>query len=138
MEGQLSGALFDPILGGMSRVLTLRQQQHTVTASNIANAETPGYKAKVVDFRDALSTAMDTGNKLQMRRTNVRHGSGGDGMENPVISELEAPPWSTDGNSVVAEREMARLQENALMYRAVSGGLSRRLAMLKYAASDGK
>jgi flagellar basal body rod protein FlgB len=60
------------------------------------------------------------------------------GAADPEIVELEPTPWDDDGNSVLAERETARLQENALMFRAVSRGLSKRLAMLKFAASDGR
>ena len=54
------------------------------------------------------------------------------------VTELKALPWSVNGNSVVAEREMARLQENSMMYGALTRGLSRRLAVLKFAASDGR
>jgi len=54
------------------------------------------------------------------------------------VIEIEPTPWSPNGNSVLAERETARLQENALMYRAVSTGLGKRLALLKYAANDGR
>jgi flagellar basal body rod protein FlgB len=51
---------------------------------------------------------------------------------------MEPPAWSADGNSVQLERETVRLTENALMYEAVSTGLSKRLAMLRFAAADGR
>jgi len=51
---------------------------------------------------------------------------------------VEAPLWSEDGNSVYSEREVARLNANALQYTAVSKGLSRKLALLRFAASDGR
>jgi flagellar basal-body rod protein FlgB len=132
----MSTVLFDPMFTGLTRVLDLRQQQHALTATNIANADTPGFQAKVLDFADALKSAVQpapsgsgaAGDRALMQQLST--------LDAPVRT-LEAPPWSVDGNSVQPEREMARLQENALMYKSVAGGLSRRLAMLKYAASDG-
>ncbi|MBX2801954.1 MAG: flagellar basal body protein [Myxococcales bacterium] len=121
----MDGVFSDPITSGLERVLDLRQQQHALTASNLANAETPGFKAKVVDFQRELSRAMEPS-------------PSGAGPSRVRVIEMEAAPWSTDGNSVLAEREQARLQENALMFRAVARGLSRRLAMLKYAAGEGR
>jgi flagellar basal-body rod protein FlgB len=120
----MSGMLFDSLTTGLQNVLDLRQQQHALTASNLANAETPGYRAKFLEFDRELSRAVQ-GRELAS-------------AIEPRIAELEPTPWSVDGNSVLPEREQARLQQNSLMYRAVAQGLSRRLAMLKYAANDGK
>lgn len=131
----MSGFLADPIFSGLQNVLDLRQQQHSLTASNLANADTPGFKAQVIDFSSVLDNLFDSPG--QMRRTQTRH-LGPAGASDVAVTELEAPPWAVDGNSVVAERETARLQENSLMYKAVAQGLSRRMAMLKYAANDGK
>lgn len=133
----MSGLLFDGLHNGLQRVLDLRQAQHGLTAANLANADTPGYKAKVIPFDQVLSAAVDQGDGL--RCTDERHLSGiGADPSHPDVEELEAPPWSVDGNSVVAEREAARLAENAMLYSGVSQGISRRLAMLRYAAGDGK
>jgi flagellar basal-body rod protein FlgB len=133
----MSQLLFDGLHQGLQRVLDLRQAQHSLTASNLANADTPGYKAKVIPFDKVLSAAVDQGEG--MRRTDARHlGGVGADAAHPDVEELDAPPWALDGNSVVAEREAARLAENAMLFSGVSQGLSRRLAMLSYAAGDGK
>jgi flagellar basal-body rod protein FlgB len=133
----MSQLLFDGLHQGLQRVLDLRQAQHSLTATNLANADTPGYKAKVIPFDEVLSAAVNQTDG--MRCTDARHlgGVGADAI-NPDVQELEAPPWSMDGNSVVAEREAARLAENAMLFSGVSQGISRRLAMLRYAAGDGK
>jgi flagellar basal-body rod protein FlgB len=133
----MSGFLFDSTLGGLQQVLDLRSQQHALTASNLANADTPGFKAKHLDFEHALGDAMDRGDRLAMHRTSQSHLDAG-GAFDPNVIELEPTPWSADDNSVLPEREMARLQENSLMYRAVSTGMSKKLALLKFAASDGR
>lgn len=114
--------LFDNLHHGLGHVLDLRSTQHALTASNLANADTPGFKAKHIPFDRLLTDVVERG---EAPRT-------------PDIHEAEAPPWSLDGNSVVAEREMVRLSENATLYSGVSRGLSRRLAMLRFAASDGR
>ena len=133
----MSSLLFDASLNGHQTVLDLRSQQHAMTATNLANADTPNFKAKHLDFENALADAFEGGDRLAMQRTHEAHLSPG-GAHDPAVIEIETTPWDEDGNSVLAERETARLQENALMYRAVSTGMSKRLALLKYAASDGR
>lgn len=125
--------LFDPMTNALQRVLDLRQQQHAVTVSNLANAETPGFKAKVLEFDETLTAVMD-----RARRLTADPGLAAQRVAEPRLVELDETPWTVDDNSVLPEREIARLQENSLMYRAVAQGLSRRFAMLKYAANDGR
>ena len=128
--------LFDGLHHNLAATLDLRQRQHELTASNIANADTPGYHARVMEFDGLLERMFSTSPELQ--RTNERHLVGVGDTGAPTITELDPAPWSADGNSVVAEREAGRLAENAVLYRSVSTGLSRRLALLRYAASDGR
>jgi flagellar basal-body rod protein FlgB len=133
----MSQLLFDSLHQGLQRVLDLRQAQHSLTAGNIANADTPGYKARVIPFDKVLQAAVQGDGELLC--SDERHLSGAEtDLANIEIEELEAPPWALDGNSVVAEREAARLAENAMLYTGVSQGITRRLALLRYAASDGK
>jgi len=129
--------LFDPMTDALTRVLDLRQQQHTVTASNLANADTPGFKARVLEFDETLSAVIAQAKQLALHQPADAH-FGSQGVPEPEIVEVDPTPWTADDNSVLPEREMARLQENRLMYRAVAQGLSRRLALLKYAANDGR
>ena len=49
--------LFDPTIEGLARTLTLHQRRHEVLTSNLANVETPGYRARELDFQDALREA---------------------------------------------------------------------------------
>jgi len=126
-------------MGGLQRVLDLRSQQHGLTASNLANADTPGFLAKYIPFDEVLAEAVGANEARGLERTHEAHlaAPGADPGE-LEIQEMEAPPWAVDGNSVIAERETTKLAENALLYGGVSKGLGRRLAMLRYAASDGR
>ena len=120
--------LFDGMYSGMEQVLNLRNQQHILSATNLANADTPGYKAREIPFETLLKEVMET---------SVQEEAPLD-LSEVAVHELEAPPWVRDGNSVNAERETAKLTSNSLMYNAVSKGISARLGMLRFAASDGK
>ena len=135
----MSNMLFDSLHVGLGQVLDLRAAQHALTATNLANADTPGFEARFIPFDEVLSQAMDVGGELQMKRTHELHigGPGGD-ASNPEVETLDAPPWATDGNSVVMEREQVRLSENALLFNSVATGLSRRMSLMRYAASDGR
>jgi flagellar basal-body rod protein FlgB len=135
----VSAFLFDRLHSGLGQVLDLRQTQHALTASNLANADTPGFRAKFVPFDQVLGSAVDRSSALDMRQTRGRHVSA-PGMDatHPDVEEVEPPPWAIDGNSVNPEREAVRITENAMMYDAVARGLSRRMALLRYAVSDGK
>ncbi len=135
----MSDFLFDALHQGLGNVLDLRAQQHGLTASNLANADTPGYRAKFSPFDQALSAALEAGQDVALTRTRPEHfgAPGVDGFA-PGVEEATAAPWVRYGNSVNPEAEMSKLHSNQLMYTAVANGLSRRLAILRYAASDGK
>ncbi len=135
----MSNMLFDGFHAGLGQVLDLRAAQHALTTANLANADTPEYRAKVIPFDRVLSEIVDRTDRPALQRTHAGHMPGLDGdSREPDVEELEAPAWSADGNSVQLERETVRLTENAMMFEAVSTGLSKRLAMLRFAASDGR
>lgn len=124
--------LFDRLHNGMGRVLDLRSQQSAMTAGNIANTDTPNYKAKFIPFDELLKTTMGT-DDMAMKQTRAGHLMGMQGsVDDPEIEEIEAPPWALDGNSVSLEREMVRLKSNALQYSAITKGITKRLSMLRY------
>lgn len=117
--------LVDGLTMGMERVLDLRSAQHLLTAGNLANADTPGYLAQEIPFDELLSDV-------------VRAAERGDQGPQAEVRLLEAPPGTLDGNSVSPEHEAVRMTSNSLMFDTVSTGLNRRLAMLRFAASDGR
>ena len=88
--------------------MTLRQKQHSLTAANLANVDTPNYKAKIIRFDEVLSEAVDD-QDFSMKKTNSMHFSSlSGGVHNPDIEEVDAPPWAMDKNSVNLERELVR------------------------------
>ena len=130
--------LFDRLHTGLNSVLDLRQKQHSLTTSNIANVDTPFFKARSIRFDELLKDAVGS-NDEAMTRTDSRHFTGLNGtIDEPEIFEQEAAPWVIDGNSVSLEREMVRLKSNAMMFRTVTKGISKRMSMIKFVASNGK
>jgi flagellar basal body rod protein FlgB len=81
---------------------------------------------------------MGEGGGLALRATEPGHVGATPGAGEPEVVELEAPPWAEDGNSVFAEREAACLVANQLQYTGVARGVAKHLALLRYAASDGR
>ena len=101
--------------------LNLRAARQELIAANIANADTPNYKAKDIDFASALQGAISGGgSKLQMAATSGSHLSGGSGetvLGAPVLYRSVVQP-SADGNTVDMDVERAQFADNALRYEA--------------------
>jgi flagellar basal-body rod protein FlgB len=132
--------LFDKTMSGLQTALTMRQLKQNVTTANIANAETPGYQAKKLDFEGALERALDLDGLRGMSTSNENHITVG-GQTAKVKPDIYNNPEgavSNDGNTVDLEKEMATLSENAIMYKAALNLINKKLAALKYAASDGR
>lgn len=105
----------DRALDFNSKLLSLRSYRQQVLASNIANADTPGYKAKDVEFSHLLSKAMDP---VNMRKTDAQHldGQSGSPIAGAKLMYRSTVQPSIDGNTVDMDIEQAKFSENALQY----------------------
>jgi flagellar basal-body rod protein FlgB len=116
---------FDSALGIHQQALSLRTQRTEILASNIANADTPGYKARDIDFKSALQASqvsIDKRHQLQhsdsLSTTNSRHIKL-DRSETNVETLYRVPNQSAlDGNTVDGQLEKSAFAENALRYQA--------------------
>lgn len=132
--------MFDKTTSALSTALNMRLLKHNVTSSNIANAETPGYHAKKIDFEEALARALDIDG---LRSMNTSHGDhfhvgGGSAKVRPDIYENPEGAINNDGNTVDLEKEMSSLAENTIMYKAALQLINKKLAALRYAATEGR
>lgn len=128
-------------LQALAASLNLRQIRHEVLTSNIANADTPGYKAKRVDFESALQRALDVDGNLEMLTSDEKHfdvGNGGFDNLQPEIYEDPNGIVSEDGNTVDRDAEMAKMAENKILYDASVKLLNKKLGMLKYTINSEK
>jgi flagellar basal-body rod protein FlgB len=137
----MSNGLFDKTINGLASSISLRQVRNNVTASNIANAETPGYHAKRVDFEEALSRALDMDGMNSLSTSSPDHfalGSVPAAKTKPDVYEDPEGAVNNDGNTVDIEKEMSALSENAILYKAALQLINKKMAALKYAASEGR
>jgi flagellar basal-body rod protein FlgB len=126
----------DKTMQALAASLKYRQLRQELIASNIANAETPGYKAKKIDFEEALARALDTDDQMNMKVQDGKHynvGNGGFKNLSPEIYEDPNGIVSLDGNNVDRDQEMAEMAENKLMFDASVQLLNKKLGLLKYA-----
>src|SRR4051812_12787182 len=121
---------FDPIIGALNTSLNLRLANQNVISSNVANADTPGYKAKTIEFESALRDALGVGERMPSAETNPNHIS--HRSTDPVDPEIYDDPngvESLDGNTVDRAVEMAKLAENQILYDASVEMLKKKLGM---------
>lgn len=111
----------DNMLQFHQTALRLREARQELLASNIANADTPNYKAKDIDFASALQGALSGQTaKLPLVQTSPQHWGGTSGesvMGSPVMYRTVLQP-SADGNTVDMDVERAQFADNALRYEA--------------------
>ncbi|MCM0605696.1 MAG: flagellar basal body rod protein FlgB [Xanthomonadaceae bacterium] len=134
----MGNGIFDNTIGALNTSLNLRQMNQNVISSNIANADTPGFKSKAMDFENAMRTAMGIGDQLKMQASNPNHIIPQE--QDPIHPEIFDDPngvESLDGNTVERSAEMAKLSENQLLYDASIEMLKKKLGMLKYAINEG-
>ena len=114
------------------QALSLRANRQQVLASNIANADTPNYKARDFDFSAALKDAMAgrSGGNLALSSTSGRHlqGSGDSGPAR--LMYRKETQSSVDGNTVDMDVERAQFAENAIQYEAGITFISGRIKTL--------
>ena len=110
-------ALGDDLFGVHEKALALRSQRLGLLASNIANASTPGYKAKDIDFSAALSAAEKPGANLASAT------QGATKFRVPLQPSL-------DGNTVELNTEQTQFAENAVAYQSTLAFLNGRISTL--------
>jgi len=100
--------------------MTLLSTRQKLVASNIANADTPGYKTKDIDFRAEFAQQME-----------------GDGL-GPQTIEAAGLPVKADGNNVSLDRESRMLAENAMRFQVAASLTRSQLHAIQSAIDEGK
>lgn len=119
--------------------LNFRQMRQELISSNIANAETPGYKAKRIDFEDALARAIDLDGQQSLKTNSEKHFNVGGGGFNNLEPEVYNDPngiVSENGNTVNRDEEMALMARNKILFDASVQLLNKKLGLMKYAISS--
>lgn len=126
----------DSAFGIHASALKFRAARGEILAANLANADTPNYQARDIDFRQVLEGSQ--GRLLNLKGSNDRHMS----TETADIGGelLYRQPYqpSLDGNTVETEVEQASFSRNSVQYQASVMFLSGRISSIKYAIRGGE
>lgn len=135
---------FDKALGVFPRALELGVQRAEVLSNNIANADTPGFKARDFDFQAALKQAEGQANpdQVPLAKTEPGHmginGQGNGGSNDmPALLYRNPSQPSLDGNTVDEHAEMSDYAQNAMQFQASFQFLNGRFKSLTHAITGG-
>lgn len=106
-------------------LLYIANARHGVIASNIANVDTPSYRAKDIKFETNLKEEV-----IALKVTDEKHISNGSLAVAKEARVEENQPW-LDENNVELDMEVAKITENALLYQATANMLSSKIKMFK-------
>jgi flagellar basal-body rod protein FlgB len=116
---------FTKVLGTHEQALHIRSAKATLIAGNIANADTPHYKARDIDFSQALQQSK---NAVTLQATNTKHFGFQAGSAAPLDVQYRVPTQgSFDGNTVDMDMEKAAFSENSIRYLSTLKFLSGRI-----------
>lgn len=107
---------FNNALGIHPQALVLREKRGEILAANLANADTPDYKARDLDFKSVLSQTMEP--KAGLERTQAGHMQAQHMVLGADLLYRNPQQPSLDGNTVEAHIEQAKYAENAVQYQA--------------------
>jgi len=123
---------FDKALGNLPGNLTLYGQRSSLLASNMANADTPGFKARDIDFRSVL--AKSGGAQMSLKTTQGTHLGGASSAMSEATRLYRVPIQpSIDGNTVDTQVETAEFTKNSMRYQATLAFLNGKFKGLRLA-----
>ena len=122
----------------LQTALGLRGYRQELLASNIANADTPNFKARDIDFKSTLGAALGTGGgnaaSLPLAQTRPGHlASAGSGPYGAITKYRTEYQGAVDGNTVDMDVERASFAENALQVEALIGFVNSRFRTMQSA-----
>ncbi len=133
---RLLDTLFDRSVTGLSRTMDLTWKRNQALSANIANAETPQYRAIDVSFGNELEKAFEsqTGSLAQ---TNLGHldNQSTNGDTSKLVNDLSGPT-KPDGNNVDLDLQMGRLAQNSGDYANAARLIRRQIGLLRTAIRE--
>ena len=108
---------FSNALGIHPSALQLRAARAEILANNLANADTPGYKARDINFQAVLKGELSSSRSVGMERTHAGHLAGTGRVDEELLYRNPTQP-SIDGNTVDSQLEQALFARNSMNYNA--------------------
>lgn len=125
----------DPVLEGLAAKLDVASLRQKVTANNIANLNTPGFKRSYVSFGGELERAKRS---LPLERTAPGHAAGSSREALPSVEKESHTSRRADGNNVDLDREMVDMVTNQLRYNTLTQEIAGRYASWRYVINEGR
>lgn len=119
------------------RAVNVRNDRMEIIAGNLANANTPGYKAKDINFKAAMQNA-NYGQSQSLNRTHDKHLSGGLRTPGEMMYRQTTQPDTGDGNNVEVQIERNLFLDNGLRYQASLEFLNGKFKGMKKALQGGQ
>ncbi|MDH4062956.1 MAG: flagellar basal body rod protein FlgB [Acidobacteriota bacterium] len=123
------------ILAALGRQMNQAVQRQSVAAGNLANLDTPGYKARTVSFGDVLEDELQAGAPLA--RTSPGH-LGGITPADGAATEVEGLAARRDGNTVQLDRELLNMTRASGEFGAAQTALAAKFRLVRYAINEGR
>ena len=133
-------SLFEDHIQLSAKVLDLRMMRQNIVASNLANINTPGYKARRLEFEDKLQEALELHKQKRLTRTNEKH------LPFKFDPQKFGPDFWKDieprvvqgEDRVDLDKEMAVMAKNTMLYNALTQVIHRDFADLKQIITEGE
>jgi flagellar basal-body rod protein FlgB len=121
------------VVDALRRQMTIAVAKQVASAGNLANIDTPGYKAKEVTFSDALKSKLAPANSTFPGKSQSVSEDLGLGQK-----EVEGLPARRDGNNVQIDRELLSMGKAAGDFSAAQTALAAKFRLVRYAINEGK
>ena len=138
MESQ---KIFSQTISILEKAMDLRAKKHNVIASNIANMDTPDYKAFDVVIEKELQKVTGKGKSISLNKTNEGHLQLRRSKADGVSVQIDDSPGLSlrgDGNTVDIDKQKGNMAENTLMFKAAAQMIHKKFQGLKSAIQGGK
>jgi flagellar basal-body rod protein FlgB len=123
------------IIDALRRQMAIAAAKQVVASGNLANVNTPGYRARAVDFTAALEREL--GGSISLTGTSAAHLQG-TVTEAVATDEIEGLPMRRDGNNVQIDRELLTMTTAAGEFARAQTALAARFRLVRYALNEGR
>jgi flagellar basal-body rod protein FlgB len=124
------------VVTALRRQMTVAAAKQVVASGNLANVNTPGFKAKEFEFSDALTKQLSGGPGLAV--TSSKHMSGAGDLSLARTKEAEGLPERRDGNTVQIDRELLSMTAAAGEFARAQTALAAKFRLVRYAINEGR
>jgi flagellar basal-body rod protein FlgB len=124
------------VVNALRRQMTVAAAKQVVASGNLANVNTPGFKAKEFDFNDSLAKQLTGGPGVST--TNAKHIGGFGDLSSAQTRDVEGLPERRDGNTVQIDRELLTMSAAAGEFARAQTALAAKFRLVRYAINEGR